>query len=242
MEANTSTPAAVGAASPAVISASSSVVVGLWGVAITQLPPRCAELIASEPITLVELGDPGHETIDVVLLWLDRHVGPGELEAIAAARRADAPEAALLCYAPAAGQPFCETALAAEIDDVMVGRSWPRELVSRIKALSRRARQTGPCTGYLRYGAVRLDAAQHRLWVDGSPIQLTPIETRLLAELMRAQGSPRSREELLATAWGDDSLETLDRAVDNAILRLRRKLGGVVITTVRGVGFRLERA
>lgn len=223
-----------------------SVLVGLWGKRISELPPRCAELMAAEPITLVELDNPDEMAeldsgaIDIVLVWLDRYVGPAELEAIARDRRATTRDAALLCYAPTAGQSFCETALSAGIDDVMAGRSWPRELVSRIKALSRRSRQSSPGTAYLRYGSVRLDTAQHRLWINGAPLQLTPIETRLLAELMRAQGSPRSREQLLAAAWGDDSLETSDRAVDNAILRLRRKLDSAAITTVRGVGFRLD--
>lgn len=221
------------------------VVVGLWGRPIAELPPRCAELFAAEPLRLVELDGAAEEpidtgSVDVVLVWLDRYVGPSELELIARDLRAESAGAALLCYAPTAGQSFCETALSVGVDDVMAGRSWPRELVSRVKALARRSRRSSPRSAYLRFGPVRLDAAQHRLWVEGSSTQLTPIETRLLAELIRAQGSPRSREQLLASAWGDDSLETSDRAVDNAILRLRRKLVGLMITTVRGVGFRLD--
>ena len=72
------------------------------------------------------------------------------------------------------------------------------------------------------------------------PISLTSIELAVLRELMKARGRPRSRTELLDVAWGEGELEVSERAVDNVILRLRRKLPRPEsIETVRGVGFRL---
>ena len=54
------------------------------------------------------------------------------------------------------------------------------------------------------------------------------------------RGRPLSRIELLDQAWGEEDLEVSERAVDNVILRLRRKLPEPdVIETVRSVGFRL---
>ena len=58
--------------------------------------------------------------------------------------------------------------------------------------------------------------------------------------LMTARGRPLSRAELLDAVWGGGDLEVSERAVDNVILRLRRKLPTPdVLETVRGVGFRL---
>lgn len=211
--------------------------IALWGKSLAELPPRCAGVLLAEPLDLVE---PAAGSVDVVLVWLERYVGPGELAALVGARRSEAPGAHLLCYAPTASQSFCEPALAAGFDDVMAGRRSPRELVSRIKALGRRRRSRGS-GDELRYGPLCLDVSQCRLRAPGRSTSLTRTETRLLAALIRALGDPRSREELLASAWSSDSFDTSERAVDNAILRLRRKLPPPIsIATVRGVGFRLE--
>ncbi|MBC7976530.1 MAG: winged helix-turn-helix transcriptional regulator [Myxococcales bacterium] len=65
----------------------------------------------------------------------------------------------------------------------------------------------------------------------------------MLRELIKARGKPLSRIELLDRAWGEEDLEVSERAVDNVILRLRRKLPDPdVLETVRSVGFRLTSA
>jgi Response regulators consisting of a CheY-like receiver domain and a winged-helix DNA-binding domain len=76
------------------------------------------------------------------------------------------------------------------------------------------------------------------LWVDGRTISLTSIELAVMRELIKAAGRPLSRAQLLDVAWGD--LEISERAVDNVILRLRRKLPRPeLLETVRSIGFRL---
>ena len=76
--------------------------------------------------------------------------------------------------------------------------------------------------------------------MDSVAITLTSIELAVMRELMKARGRPLSRVELLDVAWGGADLETTERAVDNVILRLRRKLPRPdALETVRGVGFRL---
>lgn len=78
------------------------------------------------------------------------------------------------------------------------------------------------------------------LWAFGVAVSLTPIELAVVRELVLARGRPRSRAELLDAAWGASELEISERAVDNVILRLRRKLPDPdALETVRGVGFRL---
>jgi DNA-binding response OmpR family regulator len=59
--------------------------------------------------------------------------------------------------------------------------------------------------------------------------------------LVEACGQSRSRADILTRAWGADALEVGERAVDNVVMRLRRKLPEPdLIVTVRGVGFRLD--
>lgn len=86
-----------------------------------------------------------------------------------------------------------------------------------------------------------LAAAGHRVSVaaDGEEVGLTPTEFELLHLLMRNPGRTFSRPHLLQTVWDVGG----DRSVDNAVLRLRHKLGpvGEDIETVWGVGYRLRK-
>ena len=133
-----------------------------------------------------------------------------------------------------------ETLLAAGFDDVVAGALSARELAARIRAVYRRVHWKGITHGRLRFGAFTLDLDGHSLWVDGKIISLTSIELAVLRELMKARGKPLSRTELLDAAWGEGDLEVSERAVDNVILRLRRKLPRPeIIETVRSVGFRI---
>jgi DNA-binding response OmpR family regulator len=72
------------------------------------------------------------------------------------------------------------------------------------------------------------------------PLDLTPTEFALLELLMRHPGRAFSRAYLIDTIWGQTYVGG-DRSVDNAMLRLRKKLGpvGEAIETVWGVGYRL---
>lgn len=133
-----------------------------------------------------------------------------------------------------------EALLAAGFDDAISGRPSPRELVARVRAVQRRLRPVLP-TDRLRYGSFTLDLREHVLWLDDQSVHLTSIELSVMRELIKARGRPLSRVELLDVAWGGADLETTERAVDNVILRLRRKLPRPeALETVRGVGFRLS--
>jgi DNA-binding response OmpR family regulator len=134
----------------------------------------------------------------------------------------------------------CELLLAAGFDDAMMPPISARELAGRVRALYRRVHWKGWPTGRLRFGDLTLDVFGRSLWVDGKSIPLTSIELAVVRELIKARGRPLSRTELLDAAWGEGDLEVSERAVDNVILRLRRKLPRPeLIETVRSVGFRL---
>jgi DNA-binding response OmpR family regulator len=134
----------------------------------------------------------------------------------------------------------CEAVLAAGFDDVTVTPVSTRELAARVRAVHRRVHWKGVANGRLRFGELTLDLYGRALWFRGRTISLTSIELAVLRELIKARGRPLSRIELLDQAWGEEDLEVSERAVDNVILRLRRKLPEPdVIETVRSVGFRL---
>jgi DNA-binding response OmpR family regulator len=124
-----------------------------------------------------------------------------------------------------------------------------RELLARVRALLRRAellRQTLAAdrdgeAAPVAYGPLELDPARHQATLDGAPLELSPIEFGLLQLLLRGPGRAFSRAYLLDTVWGEEYVGG-DRAVDNVVLRLRKKLGalGEAIETVWGVGYRLR--
>jgi DNA-binding response OmpR family regulator len=137
----------------------------------------------------------------------------------------------------------CEALLAAGFDDATVTPVSTRELAARVRAVHRRVHWKGVANGRLRFGELTLDLYGRALWFRGKTISLTSIELAVLRELIKARGRPLSRIELLDRAWGEEDLEVSERAVDNVILRLRRKLPEPdVIETVRSVGFRLASA
>jgi len=77
--------------------------------------------------------------------------------------------------------------------------------------------------------------------LDGRRVELTAQEFALLGALMEKPDIPVSREQLLRTAWGYQSMgET--RTVDVHVQRLRKKLGGDYIETVYKCGYRLKLA
>ena len=133
-----------------------------------------------------------------------------------------------------------EVLLAAGFDDVVAAPFSARELVARVRAVHWRVHWKGVSNGRLRFGELTLDLYGRELWVGGKTIALTSIELAVLRELIKARGRPLSRNELLDLSWGEADLEVSERAVDNVILRLRRKLPRPdLIETVRSVGFRI---
>ena len=115
------------------------------------------------------------------------------------------------------------------------------ELLARVRAQLRRA--GGPEPDVLSVGEITFDQRSRRVTVEGSVAQLTPKEYEVLLMLMRRVGTVVGRDELMREVWRTEWLGAT-KTLDMHVSTLRRKLGdaGSLITTVRGVGFRLEKA
>ena len=90
-------------------------------------------------------------------------------------------------------------------------------------------------------GPLEVDAGAHHVRVQGQEVNLTPIEMRLLTDLVEHAGRVRTREDLLRDVWGY-SPNVKSRSPDTHVRRLRKKLGPArnLIQNVRGVGYRLR--
>jgi DNA-binding response OmpR family regulator len=136
-------------------------------------------------------------------------------------------------------------------DDYLTKPFSMRELLARVHALLRRVeliRQQVSADQEeggepLTYGALRLDPAARLVTLAGEPVDISATEFALLNLLMRHPGRAFSRQYLIEAIWKADYIGG-DRSVDNAVLRLRKKLGplGERIETVWGVGYRLRAA
>jgi DNA-binding response OmpR family regulator len=134
-------------------------------------------------------------------------------------------------------------------DDYLTKPFSMRELIARIRALLRRAelvRQTvnadrAATSESLFFGPLCLNPDTHVATLDNVPLDLSPTEFALLQLLLRSPGRAFSRSYLIETLWSGTYIGG-DRSVDNAVLRLRKKLGklGEAIETVWGIGYRLR--
>lgn len=137
--------------------------------------------------------------------------------------------------------------LEAGADDYLGKPFDPRELLARIEAVLRRKRGPSALTrdNPVSFGPFVFDPAQRQLTREGQVVKLTGGEINLLEALVRNPGKPLSRERLLALARDDDAGERNDRAIDIAVLRLRRAIETDPkqprwIQTVWGIGYRFS--
>lgn len=122
-------------------------------------------------------------------------------------------------------------------DDYVAKPFHMEEIIARVRALVRRS--AGFATPELECGPLRLDTRTARVSYDGTPIRLTGLEYRLLSYLMHHQSRVVSRTELVEHLYQQD-FDRDSNTIEVFIGRLRRKIPGEIIHTVRGLGYCLS--
>jgi len=128
-------------------------------------------------------------------------------------------------------------------DDYMTKPFSMRELVLRVQAILRRTRVREVTV--VESGPLRIDFERHRVTLHGLPVELTPLEYRLLACLASNAGRVLTWQALLKEVWGLEPWQGDKEMVKVQIHRLRQKLEPnpnqpTLIQTVRGTGYRFE--
>jgi len=128
-------------------------------------------------------------------------------------------------------------------DDYLTKPFSLRELVVRVRAILRRMERIGalPADEPIDRAGLAIDQARRTVAVDGTSIQLTPLEFEILLTLARTPGVVFTREQLMDKVWGYRDYAG-GRVVDSHVARIRRKLSedGAeprFIRTVHGVGY-----
>lgn len=132
--------------------------------------------------------------------------------------------------------------LDAGADDYLVKPFRLSELLARVRAHARRAAATAhlDLNEPLAAGTLAVDLAARRAWSSGQEIALRPREFDLLALLIAEAGRVVTRERIMREVW-DTEWFGATKTLDTHILTLRNKLGDPsAITTLRGVGYRLD--
>ena len=127
-------------------------------------------------------------------------------------------------------------------DDYICKPFSPREVVARIKSVLRRTGQSAVQES--EPGKFSIDEMRMEARIDGTRLDLTPVEFRLLQTLMRFPGRVYRRDELLDSIY-DDYREVSDRTIDSHIKNLRKKIRDVspdadFVRSVYGIGYRFE--
>ncbi|WP_339302726.1 response regulator transcription factor [Paenibacillus sp. FSL R5-0519] len=127
-------------------------------------------------------------------------------------------------------------------DDYLVKPFDPVELILRVKSLLKRYNKSS--SNIIQISGVTIDLGNLMVVADGQTIELKKKECELLFSLASSPGKIFTRTQLIDDLWGID-YEGDERTVDVHIKRLRERLEPVpelVISTIRGLGYRLERA
>ena len=135
------------------------------------------------------------------------------------------------------------TGLELGADDYITKPFSPRVLLARVKAALRRISTEKPANDgeLISIHGISIDVGRHKVEIDGTDIELTFTEFKVLQLFASQPGRVFTRYQIVDAVHGDDYPVT-DRSVDVQIVGLRKKLGdaGQFVETVRGIGYRFK--
>ena len=124
-------------------------------------------------------------------------------------------------------------------DDYLSKPFLPRELVIRVKKILERVYKGNDITDeeIIIVDSYKINKKKRNIMKDGEFVEITSKEFDLILLLIDSTGQALSREQILDNIWGDDYFGS-DRAVDNLVKRLRKKMPHFKIETIYGYGYR----
>ena len=132
-------------------------------------------------------------------------------------------------------------ALETGADDWLPSSFIPLEFIARVNAILRRCRQSREGIASFLNGRLVIDYAAHEVFLSGRPVNLTPIQYRILSHLLRNEGRVCTRAELLRHVWGPNYGDD-PQIVKRSVHRLRSRIeedpsNPEIINNSRGVGY-----
>jgi two-component system alkaline phosphatase synthesis response regulator PhoP len=124
-------------------------------------------------------------------------------------------------------------------DDYITKPIKPKLLVSKVKALLRRLKESDQDNGTLNVGGIEINREEYKIVKDNIEIALPRKEFELLYLLASKPGKVFKRDEILDKVWGNEVVVG-GRTIDVHIRKLREKIGEDFFKTIKGVGYKFE--
>ena len=156
-------------------------------------------------------------------------------------RNLDTKKEIVVAFLTARGEDYSQIAgFDAGADDYILKPIKPKVLMSRIKALLKRAVKIEDTEeGIIKAGPLKIDLKKHIVFFGELEVNLPKKEFNLLTLLCKNTGEVKTREEIMDQVWGTEVVVG-DRTIDVHIRKLREKFGEELITTIKGVGYKFN--
>lgn len=162
------------------------------------------------------------------------------IEACEAIRKIPALNHVIIAFLTARNEEYSQVAgFEAGADDYIAKPIKPKLLVSKVKALLRRVKESEDQDKTLYVGEFEINRETYKITKDKIQLELPKKEFELLYLLASKPKKVFNREEILDAIWGNDVVVG-ERTIDVHIRKLREKIGSDCLKTIKGVGYKLE--